>query len=166
MVTFDKKFDSFEAFLKDLADKEYSDSMFPTYMLGDDNASYDSFCKTIIQYISNDLPSVNNINYPTCASFAINSNSMRYMKNNLGMAIISKVNKKSGTPSFHVFISFNRPSSTLGNNPLFNKFMNDSTWTYNAEDERGKTNKPNKPKYAPPKVTIKASNSVSPAKHK
>lgn len=137
MITFSKSYSDFAELNNDMISIGYADDVIGnTFEEGVGFDDIDKMLMHIIEYVNDNRPGINNTSYPNCISFSANSYGFRYMKDNVGIAIATKVNRKTNDVTYNLSITFNKPVKFLGNNAIYKELDGRDDFNFEIIDKK------------------------------
>lgn len=129
MITFTKNYTELNDLQADMIKIGYRDEVIgDAFEEGTTYDNIDVITSDILYYVNNNRPGINNTSYPNCISFSINSYGFRYMKDNIGFGINTRINRKTNDVTYVLTISFNKPAKFLTSNSIFAALSGDDTF--------------------------------------
>ena len=137
MITFTKNYTELNDLQADMIKIGYRDEVIgDAFEEGTTYDNIDVIASDILYYVNNNRPGINNTSYPNCISFSINSYGFRYMKDNVGIAIVTKVNRRTNDVTYNLSITFNKPVKFLGNNAIYKELDGRDDFNFEIIDKK------------------------------
>lgn len=125
MIRLSKTFNDFNEILDELIRVSYSDAVLDFTAFDDREAhyikTYDDMASMIIGAAYTNIPGINNVSYPNCIGISANAYGFSYMKDNIGLGVSTRYNKKSGEVTYTLTFSFNKDKALLKSNYIYNE---------------------------------------------
>ena len=125
MLKLTKILNTFDEVIAEIVDSGYRDDVIIIDEMGG-MYTYDDLVESVADYALQHVPSYLNSSYPNCISLNITPYGFSYMKDNVGLGINTRMDRKTGEMSFALSFSFNKDIKYLKHNQVYNYAINNS----------------------------------------